>query len=118
MSHYTGYACWMAIWETSYQVLEELEVDGYRVCKISWGFREDWRCDCEEFLTIKPQSMKAGCEHVEKAAMRRFGPLAKLLHKANEQYARKVKNADTHDADLGRDCRRRCVWNLRDFGRI
>ena len=69
LSHRPGYASGMAIWGTSYEILEELKIDGHRVKRISSGFREDWSCDCKEFMTIKPLSMKAWCEHVEKAAI-------------------------------------------------
>jgi hypothetical protein len=41
LSHRYGYASSMAIWGTSYEVLKQLEIDGHRVRRISWGFRED-----------------------------------------------------------------------------
>lgn len=54
------------IYGTDCRVLEEHEIDGYRLQRLRWspGY-EQWRCDCPEFLTIKPLSMKAWCQHCE-----------------------------------------------------
>ena len=54
---------------TDYQVVQTHEFDGHRVQLLRWNPRnEEWRCDCEEYLTIKPLTPRAWCRHVAEAA--------------------------------------------------
>jgi hypothetical protein len=41
--------------------------DGAVSRRIEWlGGRQEWRCDCDEYLEIRPLSPRAWCRHLDK----------------------------------------------------
>jgi len=55
---------------SKYEVLEGHEIDGHFVLRVRWNpGGERWYCTFAEYLTIKPLSMKAWCQHCEWAVM-------------------------------------------------
>ncbi len=54
--------------------LRFLDGHGQRLVRNEYG--ERWECDCEQYRTVKPNTMRAYCEHTQRCGVSAIGPEA------------------------------------------